>query len=295
MNFRAPIGVTIAAIAGLACLTAPQARAQANPGDPLFCDPNEGIAYLIVNGGSGIFTVNSDCYGGNPALDTQTTIATGQGGTLNKVGSTLNYTYTPPTPAFTGQDTFSINVTTVCNRVGGTGSAGGTTCPGGSATLNLILNVIPATSSFTTPANTAFNIPIPAGSISGCSAVGNGGNGPVVGAVYGCTTAVIHGAGTNPSHGTLSVSGSTIVYTPTSGFAGVDAFTYQVQGVNDDGNTALNSGNVTAQITVGFFTSSPIPPTWILMILALGSWGLWINRKRLMTFSAQRVRSQLNG
>jgi hypothetical protein len=179
LNFRTSIGVTIAVIAGLACLTAPPARAQANPGDPLFCDPNEGIAYLIVNGGSGIFTVNSDCYGGNSALDTQTAIATGQGGSLNKVGTSLNYIYTPPNPTFTGQDTFSISVTTVCNRVGGTGSAGGATCPGGPATLNLILNVIPATSSFSTPVNTALIIPIPPGSISGCSAVGNGGNGPV--------------------------------------------------------------------------------------------------------------------
>lgn len=288
MNFRIPVSLTIAAI-GLVCLTAPQARAQANPGDPLFCDPNEGIAYLIVNGGSGVFTVNGDCYGGNPALDVQTTIATGQGGTLTKVGASLNYTYTPPNPTFTGQDTFSINVTTVCNRVGGTGSAGGADCPGGPATLNLILNVIPATASFSTPINTPLTLPIPSGSISGCSAVGNSGNGPAVGAVYGCTTAVIHGAGTNPAHGTLSVSGNTIVYTPTGVFNGIDTFTYQVQGVNDDGNTSLNSGNVTAQVTVGFVPSTPIPPTWILMLLALGGWGLWANRRRLMPFSGRRL------
>jgi hypothetical protein len=151
------------------------------------------------------------------------------------------------------------------------------------------LNVIPATSSFSTPINAPLTLPIPSGSISGCSPVGNSGNGPVAGAVYGCTTAVIHGSGTNPAHGTLSVSGSTIVYTPNSAFNGIDTFTYQVRGVNNDGNSALNSGNVTGQVTVGFVPSTPIPPTWILMLLALGGWGLWVNRRRLMPFSARRL------
>jgi hypothetical protein len=268
MNFRTSIGVTLATVAGLACLTAPQARAQANPGDPLFCDPNEGVTFLIVNGASGIFTVNSDCYGGNPSLDTQTTITTSQGGVLTKgAGTSLNYTYTPPTPGFTGLDTFSINVTTVCNRnPGGAGSAGGTTCPGGPATLSVTLNVLPSTSSFTTSQSTGLTIPIPPGSVSNCTAnPGNSGTGPIPGAVLGCTTGVVHGVGVNPSHGTLSTSGSTIVYTPAAGFQGVDTFTYQVQGVNTDGNTSLNSGNVTANVTVGF-PGTPIPPTWSLVL-----------------------------
>lgn len=284
MNVRVPLGVTIA-LAALTCLTAPQARAQANPGDPLFCDPNEGTTFLIVNGGAGVFTVNSDCYGGNPALDTQTSIATGQGGVLTKgAGTSLNYIYTPPTPGFTGLDTFTIHVTTVCNRnAGGPGSAGGTTCPGGPATLNMTLNVLPATSSFSTHGETV-TVPIPPGSVSGCVVTGNSGTGPTATDVVGCTTAVIHGTGTNPSHGTLATSGSTITYTPTSGFTGFDTFTYQAQGINSDSNTSLNSGNITANVTIGFVSITPIPPTWILMLLALAGWGLWVNRKRLTPF-----------
>src|ERR1035438_10643564 len=60
----------------LACLVC---TAQ-NPGDPLFCQPQEGTTFLIVNGGAGVFTVDPDCYNNNANNDTTLTIATGQGG-----------------------------------------------------------------------------------------------------------------------------------------------------------------------------------------------------------------------
>jgi hypothetical protein len=34
-----------------------------NPGDPLFCQPQEGTTYIINNSGSGTFTADPDCYG----------------------------------------------------------------------------------------------------------------------------------------------------------------------------------------------------------------------------------------
>jgi hypothetical protein len=276
MQFRTSAIMKLLLVSGFACLISPVLRAQANPGDPLFCDPNEGVTFLIVNGGSGIFTVNSDCYGGNPANDVNpSSIPTSQGGTITRIGTSLNYTYTPPTSKFTGIDTFPFSVTTVCNRIGGTGSAGGTSCPGGPANFTVSLNVLPATVSITLSGTSPQALTIPAGSVSGCSAVGNAGNGPAPGAVYGCTTALIQGGGgVNPSHGTLTPSGNTLVYTPNGSFIGFDTFTVQVQGVNDDGTTALNSGNVT--VTVG-----------AVSIPAVGTFGMLLLFSFLLIFGAR--------
>jgi hypothetical protein len=160
-------------MAGIASAQSP------NLGDPLFCQPQEGVAFLIVNGGAGVFTADADCYGNNVNNDTTLSIATGGGGSLlgTRAGTSINYVYTPPTPTFTGVDTFSIPVTTVWNGAGGTGSAGGSARPGGAATLNITLNVIPATTTLTV-AGVATPVPVPAGSITGCTAGGNAGLGP---------------------------------------------------------------------------------------------------------------------
>jgi hypothetical protein len=270
-----------AVLLAVACLgTVNLVYGQSNPGDPLFCQPQEGVAYLIVNGGSGVFTSNSDCYGNNIANDTDTTIATSQGGTMTKTAGTGNYTYTPPTPGFTGLDTFPIHVTTVYNSAGGTGSAGGSSSPGGPATLTITLNVIPATT--TLAAAGATLVPIPAGSVSGCSAPGNAGQGPVAGAVYGCVTGLIQ-VGANPAHGSLSITGHTLTYTPTPGFSGSDSFTYEAQGVNNDGTYYLNSGPVTVQVTV---TAAPTVPT-------LGAWGLFILMGALLLFGMRAAKRQM--
>jgi uncharacterized protein with beta-barrel porin domain len=222
-----------------------------NPGDPLFCQPNEGTTFLIVNGGGGVFTANSDCYGGNSANNTQLTISTSKGGSLVSTDHT-NYVYTPSTLGFVGLDTFTINVTTVFNGAGGPGSAGGTTFgTSGPATLSLKLNIIPGVVTLTDTPNNAILIPVPAGSVTGCGAQGSAGQGPPASAVSGCINQIAKGSGNiNPTHGTLVTSGNTLRYTPTIGFVGIDTFTYQAEGVNTDGTTALNSGNVTVTMDV---------------------------------------------
>jgi hypothetical protein len=244
------------------CLTGSFAHALTvsnNPGDPLYCQPQEGTTFLIVNGGGGVFTADGDCYNRNISNDTQTTITTSQGGTLTGTVSSdsMNYVYTPPTPNFTGLDTFSINVTTVWNGAGGTGSAGGTSSPGGAATLTITLNVIPATVSLQATSGVGSLIPIPAGSVSSCSVVGNPGIGPVAGVVYGCVVGVVKGS-VSPSHGTLITSGKTIQYTPTAGYSGTDTFTYEAYGVDDDGTSALRSGEVTVNVTVTATTTTTL-------------------------------------
>jgi hypothetical protein len=250
------------------------AHAQANPGDPLFCQPVEGTTFLIVNGGIGIFTAHPDCYGNDPAtLDTDTTIATSQGGTMTKTPGTANYTYTPPSATFTGLDSFPLHVLYSYNKVGGIGSAGGSTFPGTATTLTITLNVIPSSTTLAV-ASTPTLIPAPAGAVSGCSPVGNGQNGPLPGAIYGCITDVQAGS-VSPTHGTLTVSGNTLTYTPTSGYTGPDTFTYRAQGVDNNGTTRLNSGDVTVHVTVSAggtpgAVGTPALGTWMMLLLCGG-------------------------
>ena len=282
----------VATIVGLMGLFGSTLRAQANPGDPLFCDPNEGTTFLIVNGGSGVFTVNSDCYGNVPAADTQLVIPTGQGGTLTKgPGTSLNYTYTPPTPNFTGLDTFSILVTTVCNRAGGPGSSGNIgvgQCPGGPVTLSMTLNVLPATMTIAAGnPGVGIPIPVPTTPVSGCptNVAGQSGTGPSPSEIVGCTTGVIQGSSSQPgfkapTQGTLSTSGNTLLYTPNKTSIGTDTFTIQVQGVNTDGLTSLNSGLIT--VTVTGLSQAPIPSSFILVLVGLAVTVLVSRRRSIL-------------
>lgn len=272
---------TLIMILGLMGLFGPSLKAQSNPGDPLFCDPNEGVTFLIVNGGTGVFTANSDCFGNNLAANNTNpaVINTSQGGTLTRNGpsSSGNYIYSPPTPNFTGLDTFPFTVTTDCDRNGFPAGIS-TTCPGGPFAYTVTLNVLPSTMMFTSSGTTPILIPIPAGSVSGCTnpPAGNSGTGPTATDVLGCTTAVIRGfGGVSPSNGTLTASGNALLYTPGGSFTGTDTFTVQVQGINTDGTRALNSGNVTVTIAP--------PPT----VPALQTWGMALLAGLLLFFGYQ--------
>lgn len=265
---------------------------QANPGDPLFCQPNEGNSFLIVNGGAGVFTVDLDCYSNviTATPPPPLTITTTQGGTLTRSGTNGNYIYTPPTPDFTGLDTFPIGVTTSWNSTGGTGS-GGLSRPGAAITDVVTLNVIPATTTLIVP-GVATLVPVPAGSISGCGTQGNPAQGPPPGTINGCITSIGKGliGAVAPSHGTLSTSGNTLRYTPNSGYTGPDTFTYQAFGINTDGSNALNSGNVSVQVTVTAATPTGVP--------TLGAWGMLLLCGLLLLFgmnSVVRTRAGLEG
>lgn len=55
---------------------------------------------------------------------------------------------------------------------------------------------------------------------------------------------------TNPSNGTVSVSGNDIVYTPSTGFVGTDVFTYKRTGAADDVCTTALAATATVTVTV---------------------------------------------
>jgi hypothetical protein len=147
--------------------------------------------------------------------------------------------------------------------------------------LNITLNVIPATTTLSVPGAPTL-VPVPAGSISGCTAGGNAGQGPPAGAVLGCITRIQAGL-VHPSHGTLAASGNTIRFTPAAGYTGPDTFSYEALGVNTDGATALNSGEVTVNVTIPIAAppATPVPSSAILMLVGLAAFGMWEARRRM--------------
>jgi hypothetical protein len=219
-----------------------------NPGEPLFCQPDEGATFLIVNGTTGVFTTNNDCYTGSNVNNNNVTVQPTHG-TLTSDGAG-NYVYVTTDPNFTGLDTFSVHVdASVGYTSGGPGDFGG-----GAGTIPMTFNVLPSSlPAVTTPFATAVGIPLPAGSVTPCPAT------------YGCVTGGSVGS-IAPAHGTLVFSGLTATYTPAAGYSGTDTFTIRARGVNHDGTGALNSGNISVSVTVGAPAVSSVP--------ALGTWGM---------------------
>jgi len=142
-------------------------------------------------------------------------------GTVSVSGKTV--TYTPSSSFYGGTDTFTYTAT----------NAGGTSAPA-TVTVTVGAPAAPTASakSATTAYDTAAVIDL-SGSITGVD-----------------ITAVT--IGTAPTHGTVSVSGKTVTYTPSSTFyGGTDTFTY----------TATNLGGTSAPATVTVTVGSPTAPT----------------------------------
>lgn len=137
-------------------------------------------------------------------------------GTLSVSGETV--TYTPSPTYYGGSDSFTYTAT----NPGGTSSAAMVTITVGPLAAPTVAN-----KSVTMPYNTTASIDL-SGLITGAS-----------------ITAVT--IGTGPAHGTVSVSGETVTYTPSTGFYGADSFTY----------TATNPGGTSALATASISVSAP--------------------------------------
>ncbi len=240
-----------------------------NPGDPLYCAPDEGATFLIVNGTHGVFTTDGDCYSPSSNKNNNNVTVQPTHGTLTSDGAG-NYVYATTDPNFTGLDTFSVHVDTSVGYVaGGPGDFGG-----GAGTIPMTFNVLPSSlGTLTTAFNTAVQIPVPAGSVSPCPAT------------YGCVTGGSVGS-IHPAHGALVFSGLTVTYTPTGGFSGTDTFTIRARGVNHDGANALNSGDISVSVTVG------AAPQVVSSVPALGTWGMIALAGLLMLAGCSWVRTR---
>src|ERR1035441_5178125 len=128
-----------------------------NPGEPLYCQPDEGATFLIVNGTAGVFTTDSDCYSPTSNKNNNNVTVQPTQGTLTSDGAG-NYAYVTTDPNFTGLDPFSVHVDTSTGYTSG----GPGDFAGGAGTVNLTLNVLPSSlAGLTTPSGTAVQIPVP--------------------------------------------------------------------------------------------------------------------------------------
>jgi hypothetical protein len=156
-------------------------------------------------------------------------------GTLTGVAPSLTYT---PSNTYSGPDSFTFNVS----------NAGGSSV----GMVNLTVGQAPATPvAQSRSATVNFNTPTP------ITAVAGGGNGTPL------TYSVVSG----PAHGTLSAfSGATLTYTPVTGYAGPDSFTFKATDGTNTSNTATMSITVNPaapvannqSVTTAFGTAAPI-------------------------------------
>jgi hypothetical protein len=208
----------VALFFGLWAMVTP-AFAQYN--EPLYCQPNEGNTFTIKSGGT--FSIDSDC-------GTSTIVTNPTHGTLTLSGY-QTWVYTA-TNGYLGSDIFTVHVST---SVGSPGGQGNFNEGGGNETITLnITQSAPATASVTatTPYNTVKTIDLTS-SITGNS----------------ITSVNLYGA---PSHGTATLSGDVLTYTPTSTFyGGTDQFYY----------TATNSGGTSSPALVTITVGAPPVPT----------------------------------
>jgi YD repeat-containing protein len=146
-------------------------------------------------------------------------------GSASVSGSTATYT---PTSGYYGTDSFTYTAT----GPGGTSSA---------ATVTVTVTKPTAPTAGNVSLSTAYNT-------TGSAALAGGG---VVSS---------YALATNPTHGTASVSGGAVTYTPTSGYYGSDSFTY----------TATGPGGTSSAATVSVTVPRPAAPTAAGLNLSVG-------------------------
>jgi len=138
-------------------------------------------------------------------------------GTATVSGTTIDYT---PAPGFTGTDTFTYTVT----------NPAGTSTP---ATVTIVVTAAAPVATAKT-ATTSANQPV-------TIAVTGGDTGPVA------SVALV----AQPTHGTASVSGLNVIYTPAANYFGPDSFTY----------TDTGAGGVSPAATVSITVTPLAAPT----------------------------------
>ncbi|MFG6489634.1 putative Ig domain-containing protein [Roseateles sp. BYS78W] len=136
-------------------------------------------------------------------------------GTATASGTSISYT---PSPGYIGTDSFTYTAT----------NAGGTSSP---ATVNLTVNP---------------SVPV-AGPVATTVAFNSGSN--VVALALTGGAAVSVAVPTAPTHGNVTITGTSISYTPTVGYSGTDSFTY----------TATNAGGTSAPATVSLTVNPSMP------------------------------------
>jgi carbon monoxide dehydrogenase subunit G len=182
-----------------------------NPATPIAGAASATVAYNSTNN-----PITLNLTGGTAASVAIGTPPTN--GSAAAAGMSITYT---PTAGYFGADSFTYTAT----------NAGGTSAPA-TVSVTVATPAAPtvAAASASAPYNTATAIDLSA-SITGVHS----------------SIAVV----TAPAHGTTSVAGDVVTYTPTAGYFGADSFTY----------TATGPGGTSAPATVSITVATPTAPT----------------------------------
>ena len=160
-----------------------------------------------------------DLSGSITGVHTSIAVASGPAhGTTSVSGDVVTYT---PTAGYIGGDSFTYTAT----GPGGTSAA---------ATVTLTVAAPPAPIVSAASATVTYEIPKPI---------------DLSGSIGGVHTSIAVASG--PAHGTTSISGDVVTYTPTSGYFGSDSFTY----------TATGPGGTSSAATVSITVSPPAAPS----------------------------------
>ncbi|MBS0295171.1 MAG: autotransporter domain-containing protein [Proteobacteria bacterium] len=153
------------------------------------------------------------------AANTVTVTTPAAHGTTSVSGKVVTYT---PASGYYGNDSFAYTAS----------GAGGTSAP---ATVSITVGTPPA------PTASAKSATVPYASSGTAIDL----SGSITGVATGVTVA------TNPTHGNVSVSGTSVTYTPLAGYYGADSFTYRATG----------PGGGSSPATVSITVSNPAAPT----------------------------------
>lgn len=167
----------------------------------------------------------------------------------------------------------SVTSVTPSGAVNGTAVATGPTTvtftptPGTLGAASFAYTATNATGTSVSSATVTINIPTPGAPVAGTQSVTavSGGATPIhlatsITGVYTSTA-----LGTLPSHGTATLSGSTVSYTPQSGYQGPDSFTYTATGPGGPSSAATVSINVlTTPVAPNVTRSTPLNTNLVL-------------------------------
>jgi YD repeat-containing protein len=178
--------------------------------------PTAGAVSATVNEDSSNDPIALNITGG---VATSVAVSTGAAhGTATATGTAITYT---PTSGYTGSDSFQYTAS----------NSGGTSSP---ATVSITVALI---------APIANNV--------SATVYENTSSDPITLSITGGAATSV-AVSTAPSHGSASASGTSITYTPTSGYTGSDIFQY----------TATNSGGTSSPATASITVAAPVTHTY---------------------------------
>ncbi|QGY31664.1 autotransporter domain-containing protein (plasmid) [Pantoea cypripedii] len=214
----------------------------------------EGVAFFLSTDYSQISNVQFSCTGTASSSVATLSALSLSAGTLSPAFSAATTSYTAsvansvasitvtPTPTDTNA-TVTVNGSAVTS---GSASAAISLTAGATTSIPVIVTAQDGTTTDSYSVNVSRAEAAPVAANVAATVAANSSDNPITLAMSGGTPTSVAVA-TAPAHGTTTVSGTSITYTPTTGYSGSDSFTYN----------ATNTGGTSADATVSLTVSAP--------------------------------------